>query len=68
MESQRWIGHALALACHPAATALGITPIPHGEGTFEWPASLEPDPMTVKRPDVEGEVWALRAGVKPSAD
>ena len=65
VESQRWIGHALALACHPAATALGITPIPHGEGTFEWPASLGPDPMTVKRPDVEGEVWALRA---PDAD
>ena len=68
VESQRWIGHALALACHPAATALGIAPIPHGEGTFEWPASLGPDPMTVKRPDVEGEVWALRAGVTSSAD
>ena len=68
IAAEPWLGQAIALAEHPCAVALGIAPIPHGEGTFEWPASLGPDPMTVKRPDVEGEVWALRAGVKPSAD
>ncbi len=62
IADEPWLGQAIALAEHPCAVALGIEPIPHGEGTFEWPASLGPDPMTVKRPDVEGEVWALRAG------
>ena len=68
MAAEPWLGQAIALAEHPCAVALGIAPIPHGEGTFEWPASLEPDPLTVKRPNVEGEVWALRAGDAPDAD
>ena len=63
IADEPWLGQAIALAEHPCAVALGIEPIPHGEGMFEWPVSLGPDPMTVKRPDVEGEVWALRAGV-----
>lgn len=68
IATEPWLGQAIALAEHPCAVELGIAPIPHGEGTFEWPASLEPDPMTVKRPSVEGEVWALRADVAPDAD
>ena len=57
VQAQRWVGHALALACHPASTALGITPIPHGEGTFEWPSELGPDPVSAPAEEV-AEVMA----------
>lgn len=50
-----WLGNALALACHAAATALGIPPIPHGEGAFTWPTELGDweAPSRVGTPDGE---------------